>query len=391
MTLFAPTEYAGRLARTRERMTTSGIELLVVVDPANMNYLTGYDGWSFYTPQAVLVPADPGEDPIWVGREQDAPTAHATTWLSEDHIRPYAERYIGSPDLHPMQALGEVIAEHGWHRGRIGVETDAYYYTARWDAILRHSLPEADLVDAYLLVNRVRAVKSEAEIALMRNAARLTGHAMRAALGMLRPGLTQTDLLGEVLRAEIAGVDGIAGDYPSSRVHVAAGEWTDQPHAPFRNAPFPEVGVVTLELGATHCRYDAPLARTAYLGTPPAGLVRLAGVVRDGLEAALDAVRPGVTCEDVEAAWRRTIAAAGYEKASRIGYSIGVGYPPTRIENTMSLRQGDLTVLQPNMTFHLIPGMWLSGYGYELSETFRVTGSGVEVLTDFPRELIVKA
>lgn len=118
-------------------------------------------------------------------------------------------------------------------------------------------------------------------------------------------------------------------------------------------------------------------------------MVELAAIVREGLEAALDAVRPGVTCESVEAAWRSIIAKAGLEKDSRIGYSIGAGYPPTRIENTMSLQRGDQSILQPNMTFHMIPGMWLDGVGYELSETFRVVDGGVEIVTDFPRKLFV--
>jgi Xaa-Pro aminopeptidase len=113
--------------------------------------------------------------------------------------------------------------------------------------------------------------------------------------------------------------------------------------------------------------------------------------VADGLEAALDATRAGRTCEDVEAAWARVIRRAGPEKRSRIGYSVGLGYPPDWGERTASLRPGDTTVLLPGMCFHLIPGMWTATWGFELSETVRVTESGPpEILTRFPRELIVK-
>ena len=84
------------------------------------------------------------------------------------------------------------------------------------------------------------------------------------------------------------------------------------------------------------------------------------------------------------------IRAAGYEKSSRIGYSIGLNYPPDWGEQSASLRPGDTTQLAPNMCFHIMLGMWMDGWGYELSETVRVTKSGVEVLTQFPRQLFVK-
>jgi ectoine hydrolase len=105
---------------------------------------------------------------------------------------------------------------------------------------------------------------------------------------------------------------------------------------------------------------------------------------------ALDAVRPGATCEQVEAAWREHIARHGLEKSSRIGYSVGIGYPPDWGEHTMSLRPGDTTQLEPGMAFHMILGMWMDDWGFEASETFVVTESGAECLCSFPRELTVK-
>jgi len=84
------------------------------------------------------------------------------------------------------------------------------------------------------------------------------------------------------------------------------------------------------------------------------------------------------------------IARHGMEKRSRIGYSVGLGYPPDWGEHTMSLRPGDVTPLEPNMTFHMILGMWMDDWGFELSETFRVTDAGAECLCSVPRGLTVK-
>ena len=80
----------------------------------------------------------------------------------------------------------------------------------------------------------------------------------------------------------------------------------------------------------------------------------------------------------------------GIVKESRIGYSVGLGYPPDWGERTLSLRPGDRTELQPNMTMHVIPGIWQDDWGIEISECIRITETGAETFCDFPRQLFVK-
>ena len=173
---------------------------------------------------------------------------------------------------------------------------------------------------------------------------------------------------------------------------MPSGAKTAAPHLTWSGDRYPENAVAYLELGGCSHRYHAALARTLYLGKPPAELRALAGTVSEGLDAALDSARVGRTCHEVEAAWRDVIERAGYAKSSRIGYSIGLSYPPDWGERTASLRRGDRTVLEPDMCFHMILGMWREDWGFELSETFRVTAEGApEILTRFPRDLVVKA
>ena len=147
---------------------------------------------------------------------------------------------------------------------------------------------------------------------------------------------------------------------------------------------------VVVELAGAHHRYHTPLARTVSLGKAPERLVKLADAVAEGIASVLDEVRPGVAVRDLAQTWNRTLAKHGLEKPSRIGYSIGVGYPPDWGERTISIRTEDETVLAENMTFHLIGGMWMDHYGYELSESIRVAPNGVETFTSFPRELLQK-
>ena len=101
MPVFPDSEYAERLARTRAEMERRSLDVLVVTDPANMYYLTGYDAWSFYVPQAVLVGAGQ-EPPLWVGRGMDATSAVMTTNLPPDHILSYTDEYVESTARHPM-------------------------------------------------------------------------------------------------------------------------------------------------------------------------------------------------------------------------------------------------------------------------------------------------
>ena len=104
----------------------------------------------------------------------------------------------------------------------------------------------------------------------------------------------------------------------------------------------------------------------------------------------LETLKAGVVAGDVHAAWQAVLDRHGLVKESRIGYAIGVGYPPDWGEHTISLRAGEQTVIEENVTIHVMLGMWLDDWGMEMSETVRVTATGVECLTDFPRGVYVK-
>ncbi|MET0741907.1 MAG: aminopeptidase P family N-terminal domain-containing protein, partial [Microvirga sp.] len=167
---FSRAEYAERLAKTRHAMETAGIDLLIVTDPSNMHWLTGYDGWSFYVHQCVLVP--PQGEPVWYGRGQDANGARRTAYLAHDNIVGYPDHYVQSTERHPMDYLSGIIAQRGWDKGVIAVEMDNYYFSAAAYLSLVRNLPNASFKDARSLVNWQRAVKSPTEIDYMRKAGR---------------------------------------------------------------------------------------------------------------------------------------------------------------------------------------------------------------------------
>lgn len=382
-------EYRQRLDRTRRRMEQAGIEVLLLSHPANMSYLTGYDGWSFYVHQGVLVALDQ-EQPIWVGRGMDANGARLTTWLDPGNIRAYADDYVQSATKHPMMAVADVIREKGWARRAIGVEMDQFYFTHRSFVELEKALPGARFLDANLLVNFVRQVKSEREIECLKRAGKIAEVVMRTAIEAVRVGARECDVAAEIARAQYRGTPELGGDYPAIVPLMMAGEGASTPHLTPSEKRYAGGQPVLLELAGVYRHYHAPIARTIHLGPPPAEVREIAGVVLDGLRQTVAFIRPGVTAEEVEARWRRAIAHSRVVKESRLGYSIGLSYPPDWGEQTLSLRPGDRTVLAPNMALHLIPGIWLQKTGFEVDAAVRVTERGCEELYDFPKEMVVK-
>ena len=389
MLIFKKTEYLLRLEKIKEQMEIKGLDLLVLADPANMNYTTGYDGWSFYVPQVVLVIKDEAQ-PLWIGRGMDAAGARLTTFLKQENIQGYPDDYVQSLVKHPMHYVADIIKQHRWADKKIGVEMDAYYFSARAFQELEKSLPNAVFTDATNLVNWVRLIKSDNEISIMKQAGKIAENVMQTALDNLSPGTRECDVVAKVYQAQISGTKEFGGDYPSIVPMMPTGIKTTAPHLTWTDDPYENEQAVNLELAGCKNRYHCPIARTAYLGKNPSPkLSNIADVTVEGLNLTLDAIKPGMLCEDVELIWRNHIAKHGFEKESRIGYAMGLNYPPDWGEHTASLRPGDKTVLKPNMTFHMILGMWMDNYGFECSESFRVTENGAITFASFDRKLFI--
>ena len=385
---FSRAEYAERLVKTRSAMAKAGLELLVVSDPSNMAWLTGYDGWSFYVHQCVLVPPD-GE-PVWFGRRQDANGAKRTAWLAHDNIVGYPDHYVQSPDRHPMEVLARQIAERGWERLSIGVEMDNYWFSAAAYATLQRQLPNARFGDATALVNWQRAVKSPQELEYMRRAARVVEAMHQRILDRIEPGMRKCDLVAEIYDAAIRGVDGFGGDYPAVVPLLPSGEEASAPHLTWDDRPLRTGEGTFFEIAGCYRRYHCPLSRTVFLGKPTQAFLDAEAAVLEGMDAGLAAARPGNACEDIANAFFAVLQRHGIVKDNRTGYPIGLSYPPDWGERTMSLRPGDRTMLQPGMTFHFMTGLWLETMGLEITESILITERGVECLAHVPRRLFVR-
>src|SRR5699024_10762533 len=186
MLIFSNTEYNKRLQNAKKSMERQHIDVLLITDPANMNYLTGYDAWSFYVHQVLIVMTDQTE-PIWIGRGMDANAAKITTWLQHDNIIAYTDDYVQSTLKQPMYFVAEIITAKDYYQ-------------------LVKNLPSAQFVDGTSLVNWIRIVKSEKEIELIKKAATIASATMKKGIDRIEAGVRENDVVADIMHQQISGI-----------------------------------------------------------------------------------------------------------------------------------------------------------------------------------------
>ena len=389
---FSREEFADRLARTRVAMDSAGIDVLFVTDPSNMAWLTGYDGWSFYVHQGVIV--GPEGDPVFWGRAMDAAGALRTCYMEPGDIVGYSDNFVMATDRHAMEHLYDTLAERGWQALRIATEHENYYYSHRAHAVLSAELG-FEPVDATGLVNWQRAVKSAAEIGYIRRAARIADRIHETILAMIEPGLPRNRLAAAIYQTGISGAedeDGpYGGDYPAIAPLMPSGRDASAAHLTWDDRPFERETGTFFEIAGCYRRYHAPLCRTVYLGTPSEDWRHAESAVLEGIEDGIEAAQAGNRAGDVARALYAVMERRGIYREGRCGYPIGLSYPPDWGERTFSIRPTDDTVLEPGMTFHFMPALWMADWGLEITETLLVRADGpAEALCTTPRRLFTR-
>lgn len=386
---FSAAEYSRRLDLSRVAMAAANLDVLFVTDPSNQAWLTGYDGWSFYVHQGVILPLN--GDPIWWGRKMDGFGALRTVWMADDKIISYSDDFVQSATCHPMEDLGRHLTELGFANSRIGVEMENYYYSAKAHDVLAKALPQATLVDATALINWQRLIKSPEEIGFIRKAALISEKIIRLAIEKAEPGLRKNDLVAAISQAAIQGVGDDWGDYPAIIPLTPSGQDATAAHLTWDGQPMKSGEATFFELSGCYRRYHAPLCRTVHLGKPDQGILDASYALTEALEAGLHVARAGNRCCDIANALHASLAKAGIDRTGRCGYAVGLSYPPDWGERTASIRESDKTVLQPGMIFHFMPGLWMSDWGLETTETILITENGTaETLCNVERKMFVK-
>lgn len=377
---FPRSEYLRRLAAVKQEMERRDVGALVVVLPANITYLTGYTAKSGYVPQGLIVALNE-EEPTFITRRMDAPAAVHQMFVDRGRVIGYAENLIANPDKDGWDAIIDHLMEAGFGTGNIGIEeqTLSSQTVKKFHARAR----PASVVGFGNTVCWIRGIKSDLEIALMREAAVIADAGMLRAKEVIRPGVSEADAAAEIIAQLVRGAGGKQGTDVAD-FSLCASPRTSTAHISWADDRFRQGSQINIELGGVRHGYTSALMRTFSIGTPSDHMRRLHEGEVAGLEAALAAVKPGATCGDVAAAFNKTLGKFGFKKESRCGYAIGIDWT----EATASFKVGDPTVLKPNMTFHMMLGNWVDeDLGYVISETLRVTESGVETFSILPREI----
>jgi ectoine hydrolase len=387
---FPRTEYVRRLAAVKSEMARREVDALVVTSWANVTYLTGNVTRMFSVHALVIAMRD--EEPTLVVRRMDVPGCIHQTFLDRSKVIGYSDHYVGKVDKNGFDAVIEFIHHAGLANRTMGFELtggggmSGGSLTAQATEKFRARLPNARIVDCSKVVDWVRFVKSDLEIAVMREAAAIADAAIMRAAEVIQPGVREADVAAEIVAAQVRG--GPNGKPATGMLPplICSSPRTGTCHILWSQDILRDGSQINIELSGNRHGYVAAIMRTFSIGAPSERLRRLHEAELAGLDTALGTVRPGRTCSDIANAFYRTIEKMGFTKESRCGYPIGIDWT----EPTASLQNGDMTELKPNMTFHLMLGNWLDeDFGYVISETFRVTESGADVLTTAPRKLFV--
>ena len=381
---FEIAEYERRLDTTRRAMRETKLDLLLLFHQESLYYLFGYDQIGYWVYQTVVLPAD-GSAPTAICRHADELMIRESPFIKE--IRPWTDDSHVDAGAFTVDILRE---RHGLSgRRRIGIEKKTHALLPYYYDLLRAALPDgAELVDASDLVSELRLTKSAAELAYMRRAAQIMDEAFAAAFAAARPGARECDVNAAVLHT----LSRLGADYPAVAPPIASGPRTiTQTHGAATERVMQTGDPLTIEIGAPYRRYHAVAVHSGHLGEPSPELRALYNGLRDGLEAGLEAIRPGQPVAKVAATYVDQLESQGLARRGRhVGYGIGIGYPPTWLDN-LRIKETDPHVLAPGMTFFLFAGALTKDRGrcLYLGEPVAVTEKGCERLSRLPLEMRV--
>lgn len=369
---FSEEEFARRLGGVRERMAKEGLDVLLLHRKESIHYLTGYQtlGGGY---QCLLVPQE-GE-PVHILRFLESFLSNIYSCIKPEQVT------IWDDTEDPYLLTAQKLKEMGFSNSNIGLEAE--YISASVSQQLRDHLSSASWRVADGIVCAAREIKSKAELEYMRKAGELSVAGAKAAFEAARVGATDN----EVAAAAAAKMLSEGSEYMPYDPIVTSGWRSGIPHTTFERQVLREGDTILVEHTGCYRRYHAPIMRTAVLGQPSTKVKEMADVVLEALGRATRVMKLGITSGEVDDACRSYIEETGYyfNFRKRTGYSVGLSWP-----DSLSLKKDDPTVLQPGMVFHL--PVALRDYGKSVvgfSVTAAVTDEGIDVLTEYPKGLVV--
>lgn len=381
-TAFEDAEFERRLAGTRALMAEQGLDALICFAPENLYYLTGHDTPGYYWYQACVVTHD--HLPVNVIRKLEATNTLGRSW---------SRMVVEYEDVQdPVAATLWLLQDLGVAGKRIGYESETFFLTPNQYDRLRDGVANAGgtFVGTPALVETMRSVKSEPELAYIRRGGKILAKAMAAGFEVAGEGVTERAVaarVNEVLIAEgscYQGLPTFLGTGP--RPALAHSTWSDRVMV--------KGDALAYEISASVERYTCAMFRMGVVGQPSDDYLRKMDACKAALHAILTTARDGVTAGEVFAAGNKAFLDAGFNDGlgRRLGYSVGISYPPDWGEgHIIDLRRDSEKVLKKGMVFHTTPGLIYFGHEViNISQTMIITQTGTEVATGgFPLDAVV--
>ncbi len=383
MTLhFAREEFLERRQRALAGLAARGLDALLMFKQESMYWLTGYDSFGYCFFQCLVLRAD--GDLVLLTRAPDLRQAQHTSMLEDIRI------WVDRADSDPARQLCELLADKGLAGKRLGIEYDSYGLTAangkRVDAALDGFAKTADASD---LVDRLRLVKSPAELACVRRAAELADAALEAAITETSAGADEADILAAMQGAVFRG----GGDYPGNPFIIGSGRDALLCRYKSGRRKLEPVDQLTLEFAGVWRQYHACLMRTLVVGKPSPRQLAMHAACREALLACEAKLVPGTPMGEVFDAHARVLDAHGMRahRFNACGYSLGTVYAPCWMDWPMFFAANPVEI-GPGMVFflHMILMDSEAGLAMTLGRTSLITADGPEPLSRASLELILK-
>jgi len=371
---FPPDEFDRRLSSVRDRMRVENLGALLLTDPSDVFYLTGYSTFEVSVHIALVVTV---EDLML--QVPSIETGPATITTRVERVVGYRWESIDEV-LDPLADALSIVRGQG---NNLGI--DAWHGSLRTGVVngLKARLEGTELVDASKLVKSIRTVKSAAELECLKQSARITCQSIEAAAAVVRPGVTDNYIAAVGAEALLKA----GSEFMSMQPIVTTGARSSIIHTNHKRTPIGEGDPVFLEFGAAWQRYTAPMMRTVVAGTPTAPMRRVFDGCRRIVDALQNSMKPGETFDSAAQAAQEALAPLASEVffSGVFGYTVGAQFPPSWVEGSGYIARGEQTLFESGMVFHLpiclrIPGQWGMGF----SDTVLVGPDGAEAITSNP-------
>jgi Xaa-Pro dipeptidase len=377
---FAPAEFAERLARARAAVAEAGLDWMVLFNPVSILWLIAGEAKSYRAFQCLLLAAD--EKPLVMLTNG----TDVAEWR-DDSLADEVHGWAGPEPEDPIDAFARLARDKGLLHARVGIEVPGFYLHPHQYVRIRDLLGPALVAEPSNLIHALKAVKSPAELAYVREAAIRADAAMRALFGAVVEERMELELAAEAHRALLAS----GCTLPASQMNLVTGERLCYPIGGPTQRRLQRGDAGTVEIGAAYKRYTATLGRQFSLGEPPARVREIFAVVREAGEAMMAAIRDGVPAVEPHEAAKRVIAGAGLDRyrLHTSGYGLVPGFPPSWGDPTINLFGGSKAVLRTGMVVTIEPPVFIheEQVGARMIDNVIVTPTGCEMLSQIPREI----